>query len=94
MTSNTRYAPPSFASDGFNCPFCQAFANQIWGPATWVIGGTRHGGPDYLVVCQCARCKEFSVWVKKNMVFPSVSTAPSPNPDLLEDIKVEEGREE
>ena len=83
------YTPPSFKSDGFNCPFCQAFADQLWGFPAKVIKSTNYGANENFAICRCSRCGEFSIWVNRTIVFPSASTAPAPNADLPEDIKVD-----
>ena len=28
---NIPYTPPTFGADGFNCPYCHAFANAAFG---------------------------------------------------------------
>lgn len=76
------YTPPSHHADGFNCPFCNAFARQEWGLPPRIVGGMNHGVSDAFSICRCSRCEKFSVWIENSMVYPSSLTAPKPNPDL------------
>ena len=87
METAVPYTPPKFKKNGFNCPFCHAFAKQEWGFPAKVIGLTNYGSDENLAIARCDRCGKFSVWVNKTMVFPIAVTAPPPNPDLPQDIK-------
>ena len=37
----------------------------------------------------CAHCSNYSLWHLGRMIYPSVGTAPLPNPDLPDDIKAD-----
>lgn len=86
MNAQIPYETPSYQSNGFNCPFCYAYARQIWGTPTRIVEGTNYGQDKDFSICRCDRCGEFSVWIKEKMVYPPSVTAPPPNPDLPEDI--------
>ena len=82
------YRPPEYNNDSFNCPFCDAFANQIW-------TSMRLSNPfqNYSVsvedpkICVCFRCGGMSVWKSQKMVYPITGTSPLPNPDMPQDVK-------
>jgi hypothetical protein len=40
-----------------------------------------------LFLATCDHCGQFSIWLNNVMVFPSLSTAPLPNPDLPDEVK-------
>jgi hypothetical protein len=81
---------PAFQATGFNCPFCIVYAQQTWyrirDPYGTRLGGRASEDDDTQVwVAQCFRCKKYSVWHKKKMIYPSEGIAPLPHPDLPDD---------
>lgn len=42
---------------------------------------------NYLAISLCYHCKNTSVWIDGEMVYPLSSSAPLPNPDMPEDVK-------
>ena len=44
---------------------------------------------EHFQVSQCYKCIRILIWHKDRIVFPSVSTAPPPNTDMPEEIKVD-----
>ncbi len=89
MSTEIPYTPPSYKADGFNCPLCHAYAKQEWGHPVLIAAATRYGAKENFAVCRCSRCEEFSTWIDEKLIFPSAVTAPSPNPDIPDDIKVD-----
>jgi hypothetical protein len=87
MNSSIPYKSPEFMSDGFNCPFCLAYANQAWGQPLRLAGGNNYGADESFWICRCGRCSAFSIWLSGNLIHPPSLTAPPPNPDLSEEIK-------
>lgn len=93
------YVPPKHRLDGFNCPYCGAYAKQRW----WNLvkmslqiqpnqrGGTYAIDGEAWILgtegCQCDKCSYISIWLKGNMIFPYSGNAPLPNADMPEDIK-------
>ena len=89
--------------DGFNCPHCGAYAHQRWGWAgvfPEILAHTQgggisrgHGHPEQLGddirIARCARCSNFSLWVKSAMVYPESMSVSAPNEDLPDNIKVD-----
>lgn len=86
--SQIPFKPAVIYGSAFNCPFCNAFANQIWGEATTLTSDGVRTVKD-IVFSHCTHCKRDSVWHGPNLVFPATTQAPLPNPDLPEDIKAD-----
>lgn len=80
------FTPPKFEQSSFNCPFCNAYAKQVWGSGGWAPYNGFSNVKD-LRVCQCQHCDEHSIWWAANMIHPDSSQAPIPNTDLPEDIR-------
>lgn len=85
---SSEYVPPTHRSEGFNCPHCGPFTQQTWGIirvklATGPGSAMTIEVPSYEVV-QCFKCRDFSVWKNKVMVYPTSSPAPLPNRSLPE----------
>lgn len=85
--SSHPYTAPSFKASAFNCPRCSAYAAQSWFNALepgMAIGSAVSG----FAFSRCAHCTECSVWLsrEKKLVYPVLTVAPPPNPDLPEDI--------
>ena len=89
MNSNIPYVPASYKSDGFNCPFCSAYAKQAWGHPNRNVSGGNYGHDDNFAICRCDRCGNFSIWIKEKLIYPPSLTVPPPNPDIPEDIKTD-----
>ena len=83
MTSKIPYESPKFEETAFNCPFCNAYANQSW-HATKIITG-------YILedtrMCFCGHCDRYSIWHEKSMVFPDFSGIEQANQDLNKGIQ-------
>ncbi|WP_333600439.1 DUF4145 domain-containing protein [Flavobacterium sp.] len=78
------YTPAINKGSAFNCPICGAYANQSWYNVYFGRGSyTQEPSLEY---CICAHCRNYTLWRKGNMIFPSSGSAPLPNPDLPEDI--------
>jgi len=88
------YTPPFFKEDGFNCPFCHAFAKQVWGFPVRVVERSNYGKDENFAICRCDRCGEFSIWIDQKLVHPPSLTSPLPNPDIPKNIRldIEEAR--
>jgi hypothetical protein len=94
MNTVIPYTPPVFQANGFNCPFCHAFAKQVWGFPNRVVENSNYGNIINFAICRCDRCGEFSTWINKILIHPPSLTSPPPNPDIPEDIRldIEEAR--
>jgi hypothetical protein len=83
------YTPPKFSESAFNCPHCNAFANQKWGDLHY----DSNLGPTTIINFRfafCTNCQEFSLWKYRNqtsfMVYPIGAFTELPNKDLPLDI--------
>jgi hypothetical protein len=86
------YTPPVFKQEEFNCPHCNAYSEQIWREVlTW--GGTpgeTFKDPHHdLALAFCRKCKNYSIWHFRRMVYPEDSGVPPPNQDLRQDIQAD-----
>jgi Domain of unknown function (DUF4145) len=79
------YDAPSFKSEGFNCPFCGAFAHQVWSKAAAEYNA--HDIVPDTYFAQCMKCKNYSIWHGEQLIHPSGGNAPLPHADLPEDLK-------
>src|SRR5438105_3929390 len=81
------YTAPELNAKGFNCPHCEAYAEQEWfallafeGPDTdWRL-------PDWRLAW-CRHCNSVTLWQHNEMVYPDASIAPMANLDMPDDIK-------
>lgn len=71
------HEPPTFWADAFNCPHCNAYADQGW-HSTIVPN---------LFESVCRRCGEYALWHFKKMIYPEDAGVQPPNPDLHENIR-------
>lgn len=90
----TPYKSPKFAETSFNCPICNAFAEQSWSTIYIKISGG-FTSVDSSYISRCTHCHDYSIWVDKKLIYPNLSTAPLPNADLPDEIRndFEEARE-
>ena len=83
-----KYFPPLFGLDEFNCPICGVYAEQHWGEPRKQSADSPGWVPlENTAVAHCHRCKGFSIWINKIMIYPLTSSAPMPSDDMLDDIK-------
>lgn len=90
MTHQIPFKPPKYEEPAFNCPFCNAYADQQWfdlcryGEAYSRLGEV---GVNDDKVCYCSHCKEYSIWHNRKMVYPDFSGIEPPNNDLNPEIQ-------
>jgi len=78
------YVAPRSEANAFNCPWCNAYAQQAW------IGvSATHGSLKGLVGSLCARCHRYALWVDEKMVYPTSPTAPLPIEDMPDNVKTD-----
>lgn len=86
MNTKIPYIAPEFEKTAFNCPFCNAYAKQIWSIATYhSAGGFKN--LNNVEVCFCTHCNRYSIWNEEIMIYPDFAGIEPPNEDLSEDIK-------
>lgn len=79
------YTPPEFKETAFHCPFCNAYANQIWSDSAYYNNGWQWFSDGN--VCFCTHCKKFSIWYEGKMIYPDFEGVQPPNQDLSEEIQ-------
>jgi len=80
------FVPPEYMKNAFNCPFCNVYATQVWGKIDAKIDNHYIRFPDSKV-SRCSHCMNFCLWKEGIPIYPDISQAPLPNPDLPRDIK-------
>jgi len=85
-----KYSPPERGKTAFHCPHtsCGTYAKQTWYPACWTLGGNFTQVRD-LGLAVCDHCSKYSVWLDQKLLFPVISTAPPPHPEIPEPIKAD-----
>lgn len=91
----TDYVAPTLKLDAFHCPHCESYAHQTWFRA--VLTEVSPFNPDAITkyrdlienleISICSKCTNYSIWINEKMVYPDLSTAPSPVEDMPEDVK-------
>lgn len=81
------YRAPSPDVSAFNCPHCQAYARQHWGPVQSSFSAKEQIKD--LQQCWCTHCGRYSLWRLGQMLYPPANTAPLPHPDLPDDVKAD-----
>lgn len=80
----SKHYPPVYGDERFHRPFCNVYAKQEWSQAH------RSGYPiPDLFVCDCAHCREDSIWYKEQMIFPDSGSAALPHEDMPDDVKAD-----
>jgi hypothetical protein len=81
------YTPPSRDRNSFNCPHCNAYAQQSHRSITVDAIPRAAGFPlkDFGLT-HCSHCRGFALWRNDTLLYPDVSTAPFPNLDLNQSI--------
>ena len=83
------YHAPRHNKAAFNCPHCGAYAHQLWVP---LFGDDHTEGfsrVERLFSCQCSACKNPSLWLHEQMIYPAHSTAPAAHDEMPEEVKVD-----
>jgi hypothetical protein len=78
--------PPTFGSDGFECPHCRAYAHQAWYDVVR-RRDARYDAIGGFTASLCLRCESYAIWLGREMIHPLASTAPPPNADLPADVR-------
>lgn len=74
---------PEFMKEAFNCPLCNAFAQQKWRQLYYFSSNSNV--PMYTATCK--HCHHESYWFEEKLIIPAASGVELPNPDMPEDCK-------
>ena len=87
------YVAPEYQKDGFNCPYCDAYAHQTWyegcyrSEAISAIGTRPFGVIENCSVSLCQKCGNFAFWIGEKLVYPPLSTTSLPAEDMPTDVQ-------
>jgi len=75
-----RYTPPKYELEAFNCPHCNAYAEQLWFD---LLAGSGVGlsVDAHMKKSICRHCEKPCYWLDETLLHPS-GGGPPPNPDL------------
>lgn len=80
------YVPPSYKSDGFNCPHCNAYSRMEW-DSPWSNAFQVRA----VALSRCDKCGKFGIWRTwsdaSRMLWPDSTQAPPPEADMPEDVR-------
>ena len=82
------YVAPELNKSSFHCPHCNVFAHQRWGSVYHQILHGLQQVPTAMMN-QCAHCNQLCIWLGATMLFPAVSNAPLPHPEIPESAKLD-----
>ncbi|EPB2035500.1 DUF4145 domain-containing protein [Escherichia coli] len=77
------FEAPEFEKQAFNCPYCNAFAQQRWQQLYYYSSGS--SVPMHTATCD--HCRHKSYWFEGRLIIPAASGVELPNPDMPEDCK-------
>lgn len=91
-----KHEAPHPSKKSFTCPHCGVYARQFkWGytlqePTNFYFSETAlHDERAALVLARCEHCHETTVWVSGAQVAPNTGSAPLPNPDMPENVRLD-----
>jgi hypothetical protein len=78
------FVPPTFLATSFNCPYCNAFAAQLWIHVftQFPTSNPFEEGSRPFHMSKCAHCKSVATWHKGIMLVPDISVSPQPHEDM------------
>lgn len=83
-----KYEAPEFNKSAFNCPHCQAYSHQTWFNGSKFSPQTgSYISIETLKIVSCSHCKNYSLWVDNQIIYPNTSGIPNPNEDLNPEIQ-------
>lgn len=92
MPTPSNNIAPAVDAEAFNCPQCGVFSRQFWyhlRVSEHKTGYGRNVSDPRFRVSYCESCSHPTIWGDDRMIYPAVSPAPMPNPDIPEDIRLD-----
>ena len=77
----TKYFPPEFNKENFNCIYCNVYAKQFWSNTLYNKGGWLE---TKMRVSTCSHCQDNTYWYEGRMIVPDEAPIEPPHPDLPE----------
>lgn len=80
------FVPPILNATAFNCPYCNAYARQIWGKMGRFKESQLVSYLENFSMATCDHCGEVSFWKRERLVIPRAYSSPEPNPDMPDSV--------
>ena len=80
------YITPEFQKSAFNCPTCNAYAQQTWFNIFYSDFRGFSVEIPTLKVSSCSHCRKFSFWINQQLVYPPQITAPHARKDMPKSV--------
>jgi len=84
-----QYHPPMYLGGSFHCPECHAFSSQDWRDMVARRGSSSFKEVQGFSVSFCNHCEKPALWIGRQLIYPDVSTAEPPSPDLPVEIQAD-----
>jgi hypothetical protein len=89
-----KYVVPEHGLAAYTCPHCGVLARQYhWGYPnvvnTQTLYQSQNIGSAAFSATQCENCKALSLWVGAVLVHPNRGGAPTPNPEMPSEVRVD-----
>lgn len=84
------FKKPEPKAKSFTCPHCEVLAMQVWSDLMTNFDRQRTSGwtiQKNMDIGMCDHCSKITIWLGKEMLYPSKSSIPIPNEDLDSEIK-------
>lgn len=86
---------PKWNKKSFICPKCNVLSVFTWDTQMISLDAEtnnymfNYGRPteERVHICTCANCKSILLWLNDEMIYPTISLAPSPNKEMPENVK-------
>ena len=90
--ASVRYYQPEYKSENFQCAHCGVYASQYWGHLhmirmTSVAHTSQQSLSDKFATSLCSHCRDWSIWIKGSLVYPTQITVEDPNDDMPNEVK-------
>ena len=76
------FTVPSVSQTKFTCPHCGVLAQQTWSSVHLARKGAGLPVSDKIRYATCEACNQYTLWHLGKLVFPDVSSAPMPHPQM------------
>ena len=85
----SKFTPPEYHSTGFQCPYCDFYADQEWQTAccddddVYPIRVKKI----QVEVSLCSHCENATLWLAEKIIYPPTRMSPPPNSDLPDSVQ-------
>ena len=82
-----KFIQPEVFLPSFTCPHCSVIAQQDWWQRSFKNGVYHDRNSDEIRVGHCQHCKQYTLWVVEQIVYPNNGNAPSPNVEMPDSVR-------